>query len=190
MKAFVLSAVMALLGVSPLRAADEPPRVGASTLVPHRTMGADDYQSFLGNWDETKQPVLCALIRTPKQWDAIFHPAAFGLGAKAPKKPFAPDAKIFEKEQLLVVARVVPALKEGEGDKVFQVERVSAIGDALTLVYRYREPKSGASSTVKNCLGVFVPQRDFKKAVFIENGKKAGELDLAAGQWSVPAPPD
>ncbi len=178
--------ILALLACSMPCVADD-----AAQPVTYRTVGAEDYQSFIGNWDEKKDPVLCAVIQTPQNWDALFHPAAFGYGKNTQKKPFGPDAKIFEKEQLLVVARVMPSLPDGQWKEVFKVEEVSASGDVLTLRYRF-EPKSGTAFTsrvaftVKNFLGVIVPKHDYKKITFVENGKTVGELDLASGQWAVP----
>ena len=157
--------------------AAEPKAEGKA--VQYRTAGADDFQSFIKNWDDKKQPVLYALIQTPAQWNAIFHPAP----VMGKNRSFGPDEKEFEKEQLLVIARVMFL---PDTDKVFQVEKVSANAEELVLSYRFDEPKTPQSYTIKNYLGVWVPKRTFKKVIFIENGKRRGLLDLSKGQWSIP----
>lgn len=168
----ILALVAELAMAFSVRAADEA--------VAFKRMGADEYQSFIGNWDEKATPVLCALIRSPAEWDSVFHPAA----VMRQKKPFGPEAKSYETEQLLVVARVMDAPK-GEP---FAVEKLSSDGDVLTLNYSFTQPKS-ASYTVKEFLGLRIPKRDYAKLVVIENGKQVATLDLNNGQWSVPAFP-
>lgn len=170
-------ALIAALALAPVgRAAEQA--------VAHRTFATDEYQSFVGNWDEKAVPVLCALIRSPAEWESVFHPAAFGFGTAKQKKPFAPEAKSFESEQLLVVARVMDA-PTGEA---FKIEKLSADGDVLTLRYTFEKPPA-ASYTVKQFLGLRIPKRDYAKVVVIENGQQVGALDVKGGQWSVPAFP-
>lgn len=161
-------------------AATTPRPHTAEQAIAHRIIGNDEYQSFVGNWDEQAAPVLCALIRSPAEWDAVFHPAPLMRG----KKPFGPEAKVFETEQVLIVARVMDA---PQGD-VFKVEQVSADGDVLTLRYTFTAPKA-ASYTVKQFLGLRVPKRDYAKVVVVENGKPVVTLDVKAGQCSVPKLP-
>jgi len=185
-KYIVIAGLMGLMAVSLARAQNTAGNSVAEKTVTFRTTGADDYQSFIGNWDEKKTPVLCAVVRSSDDWDRVFHAAAFGLGKGTQKKPFSPEAKTFDNEQLLVVARVMKSPRDGQWDKVFKVEKVSDSGDVLTLSYRFAEPKSAASFTVKNFLGIFVPKHDYKRITFVENGKTVGTLDLAGGQWSVP----
>jgi hypothetical protein len=144
-------------------------------------MGIGDYQNFLKNWDEKKHPVLYALIQTPAQYAAMFQPAPV-IGAK---RPFAPGRELYSKEQVLVVARVIVAPENM--DKVFAVERVTARDHVLALHYRFTEPKTTATFTVKNYLAVRIPRHDYQKVIFFENGNKVGELNTAEGQWSVPA---
>lgn len=176
---FPVIGIFALLAWSmPCIAAD------AGSPVAFRTIGADEYQSFIGNWDEKKTPVLCAAIRSPAEWEAIFHPAAFGLGRNTQKKPFGPDAKIFEKEQLLIVARVITA-PDGK-EEPMKITGIIATGDELTVNYAFTAPINAASYTIKSFAGAFVPKRDYSKITFIENGNHAATLDLKKGQWSVP----
>lgn len=149
--------------------------------VTYRRMGIVDYQNFLKNWDGKKHAVLYALIQTPAQYDALFHPAPV-MGAK---HPFAPEAELYTKEQILLVARVMVAPENM--DRVFDVERVTERDQQLALHYRFNEPKTNATFSVKNYLSVRIPRHDYKKVIFFENGKQVGELNTAEGQWSVPA---
>jgi hypothetical protein len=173
------AAWVALSGV-PVAAATAEPQPN-KTANSYRTLGAGDYQSFIKNWDQQKSPALLAVIQTPAQWETIFHPAP----VMGNRRPFSPDPKLFARDLLLVVARVVPPPDPG-GQQVFKVEKVGASQGELTFSFRFAEPPNAKSYTVKEFLGVWVPKADFKKAVFIENGKELGLLDLAQGQWSVP----
>lgn len=151
--------------------------------VPYTRIGGDEYQSFIGNWDQTKNPVLYALLQTSTQYAALFHPAP--VMGKA--RPFGPSPSAFELKQILVVSRVTPA--SDDKDKVFEVERLTEKNGVLTLSYRFKEPRAGASYTVKNSLCLGIAKRAYGKVRFYEDGKLRGELNTAAGQWSVPAVP-
>jgi hypothetical protein len=177
----VVLAVMAMALVSPMlcttTSAGAKPEEQA---VAYRRIGAGDYQSFLINWDEKRYPVLCALIQTPAQYDALFHPAA----VMGDKRPFAPGAEIYTKEQILMVGRVMAAPENM--DKVFEVERVVEKGRELALYYRFLETGTNATFTVKNYLALLIPKHEYRKVIFFENGKRVGELKTAQGEWSVP----
>ena len=177
----VLIAILTVLACSQSRATDNIGIQSVERAVTYRRMGIGDYQNFLQNWDETKQPVLYALIQTPAQYDALFHPAP----VMGNKRPYSPEADVYTKEQILVVARVMVA-PEDMG-KVFEVESVSEQGQELTIRYRFNEPKTKATFSVKNYLALRIPKQDYRKVTFFENGKQVGELKPAEGQWSVPA---
>ena len=163
------------------RAADNMGAKPEERAVTYKRMGIGNYQNFLKNWDEKKHAVLYALIQTPAQYDALFHPAPL-MGAK---RPFAPEAEVYMKEQILVVARVIVA--PVNMDKVFEVERVTERDQELALHYRFNETKTNATFSVKNYLAIRIPRHDYKKVTFFENGKQVGELNTAESQWSVPA---
>jgi hypothetical protein len=148
--------------------------------ITYQQIEMSEYQNFINNWDENKSAVLYALIQTPARYDALFHPAALNGAAR----PYAPEPELYFKEQILVIARVMQA-SENMGN-VFEVERVMEKGRELTLYYRYNEPKNDATFTIKNYLAIRIPKRDYKKVVFIENGKLVGNLYISQGQWSVP----
>jgi hypothetical protein len=150
--------------------------------VAYRRIGTGDYQSFLINWDEKSHPVLYALIRTPAQYAALFHPAPVTGGDK---RPFAPGAEIYTREQILVIGRVMTAPEDM--DKVFEVERVVEKGRELTLYYRFHEPGIHTTFTVKSYLALLIPKHEYRKVTFFENGKRVGELKTAQEEWSVPA---
>jgi hypothetical protein len=149
--------------------------------VPYKKMSMNDYQNFLGNWDEQKYPVLYALISTPARYNALFHPAATMRSVR----PFSPDASLYAREQILVVARVM--LNPGNVDTVFEVERITESNQELAFHYRFNKQESDAKWHGKIYLAIRIPKHNYKKVHFFENGKHVGELNMEAGQWSVPA---
>ena len=173
-KPWIFIAATISLAVLPLRAAEPEGKP-----VHYRTFGPGKYQSFVMNWDEQKQPVLYARIQTPLEWKEVLHPAP----VMGQHRPFEPDADFYKKEQLLVVSRVVPGFHP---DKALQVESVRATKEDLVLRYRYVAPPATKDAFFKTCLYVAVPQHDYKRVVFIENGKPVGELK--AGEVRSPAP--
>lgn len=160
------------------------PSLPAAETPACRLLNNSDYQSFIKNWDDLKNPVLYALIQTPKQWNAVFHPAP----VMGQDKLFSPDQKVYEKESILIVARVIPAPVNGK--EVFKLEKLEIDGKILTLHYQFAAPAESASYTIKDFLGVFVPKDDYKQVIFIENGKPTGSLDITKGQWSAPPMPE
>jgi hypothetical protein len=156
---------------------DTVPSAGAEKALPYTIIGMEEYQNFLGSWDEDAQPALFAQIRTPAQYRTLFHSAAVMGG----NKPFGPEDSLFKTEQILVVGRIV-----GDLDKVFLVESAVAKDGVLTLSYRFKPSAEGSPATFKAALEVRVPQGDYRKVVFVENGKPVGELDAAGGQWVLP----
>ena len=159
--------IVLVLACPPLRAADPKPQERA---IPYQRILVSEYQNFLGNWNEKTKPVLCAVIQTPAQYAALFHPAA----TMRNKRPFAPDAQLYQKEQILLVARVMPAPKNME--ETFAVESVTAREEELVVKYRFNEANTDATFTVKNFLALRIPKHSYKKVTFIENGRKVGEV--------------
>lgn len=149
--------------------------------VKHARIGLNDYQNFLVGWDASEQPQRFALIRSAAEYDQLFQPAA----VNGSRGPFAPPEKTYAKEQILLVARTMPA--PARLGTVFEVESLEEQGDQLTLKYRYREPRA-ASSQARLFLALRIPAKKYAKVIFIENGQEAGSLDLAGGQWVKPAP--
>ena len=150
--------------------------------VPVDRIPSDTFSSFVKNWDETKVPVLCALIRDQAGWDGVFGAAAF-MGNK---KPFAPAAETWKQHQILVVSHVMPAPADGGFDKAFAVQSVDDDGKG-TLTVRYTfTPAKKNSSTVKNQMLLKIPRKDYTRVVFIESGKTVGEL--GPGAWVKPEP--
>lgn len=158
--------LMLTLACTPVMGADPKP---AELAVPFQRIAVGEYQNFLGNWDKKTVPFLCAVIQTPAQYSALFHPAA----TMRNKRPFAPDAQFYEKEQIVLVARVMPAPRNM--DETFAVESVSATGEELVVKYRFAGPPADATFTVKNFLALRIPRHSYRKVTFIENGKKVGE---------------
>lgn len=150
--------------------------------VPVERIPADTFSSFVKNWDETRAPVLCALIRDPAGWDGVFGAAAF-MGNK---KPFAPDAATWKQHQILVVSHVMPAPAGGAFDQAFAVQSVDDDGQG-TLTVRYTfTPAKKNTSTVKNPMLLKIPRKDYTRVVIIEGGTTVGEL--GPGAWVKPEP--
>jgi hypothetical protein len=154
--------------------------VGQDRSISYHRIRVGDYQNFVVNWDEQKHPVLYAFIQTPTHYDALFHPAPTNFSLKST----APDPSLFASEEILLVARVTPTVPDMNA--VFEVDKVSDNGRVLTLHYRFQKPTKQTSSFVKDYLAVRIPKRTYDRVVFVENGQQIGELNLSAGQWSVP----
>jgi len=170
-----LCSVLLFAGSSSAQAGDE------GKPVKHSRVGLNEYQNFLIGWDAAAQPQRFALIRSAAGYDQLFQPAA----TNGSRGPFAPSEKSYANEQILLVARQMPAPQKP--DSVFEVESLEEQGDQLTLKYRYREP-AAASYEVRSYLALRIPAKKYSKVVFVENGKAAGELDLSQGEWAKPAP--
>lgn len=148
--------------------------------VPYKIMNMRDYQIFLKNWDEKKDPVLYAMISNTAQYDDLFHPAPI----MGPKRPFSPDDSLYIRENILLIARVMPS--PDNPDRIFDIERITERNHELSLYYRYNEEASDAKWKGKICLAIRIPKRCYKKVHFFENDRKIGELNLMARQWLHP----
>ncbi len=145
--------------------------------VPNQRISVHEYQNFIGNWDDKVNPVLCALIKSPEQYNSVFHAAAVMHG----KKPYAPDLELYAKEQIILVAKVMTA--PADMDKAFADVRVTETGDTLMIHYRMNDAKSDATYTVKNFLALRIPKKDYKRVVFLEGEKQVAELKPSKGTW-------
>jgi hypothetical protein len=161
-------------GGSFARAADE------GQPVKYQRIGLNEYQNFLIGWDTAAQPQRFALIRSAAEYDQLFQPAA----VNGSRGPFAPAERSYTKEQILLVARQMPAPDRLEA--VFEVESLEEAGETLILKYRYKAPAQ-ASYEVRNYVALRLPAKPYERVLFIENGKEAGELNLANGEWVKPA---
>lgn len=140
-----------------------------SPVACHR-VAMDEYQCFIKNWDEKQNPVLCAVVRTPADFSALFHPAPVG----GTQRPFAPPPEFFTKEQILVVARVMPAQSSPDGG--FTLEKLTRQNNELALHYRFQPHTSNATFSVKNFLALRLPQHPYASIAFYENGRKIKTL--------------
>ena len=139
------------------------------------------FRNFVGNWGDAKHTVRYAVIRTPEDYDRIYHPASV-MGAD---RPYAPKPEFFRESQILLVCRSVPKLSQ----KQFVTERVEEAGSELTVYYRYSGPtraSRGNAAMFKQDFALYVPKKEYVRVRFIENGSLLGVLELAAGQWTVP----
>ncbi len=150
----------------------------AKGLVSYERQPFAAYQNFVGNWDTTKHPVLFAVVRTPGEYDRIFHPA----GAMGVTRPYAPEPEFFNGRQMLVVCRCLNELNEKE----FAVESIQEVGDELFYRYRFVGKDLGDKGSFKMEFSVYIPRKKYSRVHFIENGKALQTLDLKSGLWAVP----
>ena len=144
----------------------------------YEELDLSQYQSFIKNWDHKAHPVHVALIRNLEGWNTIFHPAPVMFG----NRPFHPEKEVFSDSQFLLVARVV---WHAEG-RALKAESLQARGNRLELRYTYVAPQEG-SFTVKQGLCLRIPKDRFESVAVFENGTHVATLNLAKGQWSIPA---
>lgn len=181
LSSLLLSAVIGLCCFMILSGGSSAFAVDEGQPVKYQRIGLNEYRNFLVGWDTAAQPQRFALIRSAAEYGQLFQPAA----VNGSKGPFAPAEKFYAQEQILLVARQMPAPEKL--DEVFKVESLEEQGSTLVLKYRYQAP-AAASYEVRNYLALRLPAKAYERVVLIENDKEAGELKLADGQWVKPAP--
>ena len=161
------------------RLADPPPDTADAepTLIPIRRDDPDRYQNFVINWDAGTE-VLCAVVRTPADYARLFHPAPVIGG----KKPFAPPDAAFEKEHLLVIARVVG----GDGGSSLAIERIVEKKGSLVVHGRFEPSTAQSSFSIKQAALAWIPVRESGPVTFIENGTTIATLDTGKDAWVAP----
>lgn len=172
-RSFALTAVATGLLASVASANDD---------VPFQIVGKNEYRNFVANWDDS-HAVFMALIRTPAEYAAVFHPAPVG----GTTKPFAPPPELFDEQMILVVSRVVTAPAEGE--KILTVQKLEADGGTLTLRYHLAPPAAQATFSVKEVLQLRIPRRDVDEVRVLEDDIPVGKLRPGQGAWSIPPVP-
>ncbi|WP_434113542.1 hypothetical protein [Paraburkholderia caffeinilytica] len=148
----------------------------ASQTIPFDRLDFPQYHFFASAWDDSRQPVRCALIRTPSEWRAIMHPAPVMFWSQ-PR--FAlPDA-FYDSQQILLVARVTPA--DTDDARVLDIHSVTLHEGTLNVDYQYREPLETAGFMVTNSLLVAIPRlkTPLARIQFIENGRTVCSLTPA-----------
>lgn len=151
------------------------------TVIPIRRDDPARYQSFVINWDAGTD-VLCAVVRTPADYARLFHPAPVFGG----KKPFAPPDAAFEKEHLLVIARVVG----GDGGSVLAIERIVEKEGSLEVHGRFQPSTAKSSFSIKQAALAWIPARKPGPVTFIENGTTIATLDTGKDARVVPDLPE
>jgi hypothetical protein len=97
-----------------------------------------DYQAFVVNWDDQRDPALYAVLQSPEQFAAILHPAPTNPPQKAIRR------RLTSKRSKSSSYRELCPHRENM-DKVFEVQRVTASGQELTLHYQIQVPAKDAS---------------------------------------------
>lgn len=139
--------------------------------VRHQVFRAVDFSSFLNNTVGDPQSLRVLLnVRSRAQWDELFGVAMY-MGQT---KPHGPDATLYEKQQLLVVARDIPRPPTAT---TLLVESVRPDASVLHVYYRYKElPPSTA--TYRDYIAIAVPREGYSQARFYENGVEVGQIPL------------
>jgi hypothetical protein len=99
----------------------------------------------------------------------------FGVGRVLGKPQNFVPKEAFDKKM------VVAVIKNGTAITEYKVEKVTADGDTLYVQYTAEAKGSGGTATFSSPLIVTVDKDKIKKVTFIENGKKAGNADVAKG---------
>lgn len=183
--AIAIHAPLAWLAIATMAAgrADPSPDTADAepTVIPIRRDDPARYQSFVINWDAGTD-VLCAVVRTPADYARLFHPAPVFGG----KKPFAPPDAAFEKEHLLVIARVVG----GDGGSVLAIERIVEKEGSLEVHGRFQPSTAKSSFSIKQAALAWIPARKPGPVTFIENGTTIATLDTGKDARVVPDLPE
>ena len=121
-----------------------------------------DYNAFVPNWTPEDQPV-CHVITSGAEWSDAVHPAAV-MGHNV----FGPPGSLFNRHDVLLLARVMPA---GDTAHVFQVRRVTPGGGGTMVDYTYTPPAGPATSTTKEYFAIVVAKPISMPVLFRENGR-------------------
>jgi len=148
-----------------------------TSVVPFSTISSGAYQSFVKNWNDKEQPVLCALIRSKSEWDYWFMPASTNGAGRNPLA-MAPASEYFDTRQMLLATRVIQAPDSSERGRIFTANKVIMKDGVLKLDYTFKQPASGATYTVKDFLLVEIPKDRYTtgRVQFIENDQKVCEI--------------
>jgi hypothetical protein len=123
------------------------------------------------------------MVESPEQYEKLFNAAAI----QGNRKPFAPPKELFQKENIVVVGRVIPA--SGDRSKIMQVRSLVQRRNVLELSYSFQPPEEPASSQEKNWLQLRIPKGTIDAVRFLENDQPIAELNRKQGQWASPIPP-
>jgi hypothetical protein len=143
-----------------------------------RRVKSNAYANFPVNWSD--KIYRFGLIRSVDEYDQVFQPAAFGGN----KKPYAPDADLYEKEMLLIVGRVTRA--PADIDQALVIEEVVVKDKTLEVTFRFQEGPASSTYSVKAMSVVRVPRREVDRVIFFDHETKVDELKVDQGQWLIP----
>ena len=118
--------------------------------VPYRIIPLDGAGVTVKNWANEADPHY-AIIGNLGEWQATFIPTQTMGG----KKPYQPEAGLFNREALVAMSRVSDAPPPGQ--KVLALKSVEVVAGELVLTYSFIPPTQKASFKVKNTLLVAVP---------------------------------
>jgi hypothetical protein len=151
-------AFIGMIAVAPRACADPAADVGFKRLA----MGA--YQAFVVNWDQRDSPFLCALIGSQKRWTTVMHRAP----TMKKGKPFAPEAALFDSNDILLVSRIVPG--EGDFSHAVEIKEIHSDGRDMQVAVAVAA-RPAASFSVKAYSMVEIPKAKGGAFVVVVDGK-------------------
>ena len=155
-----MKAMLLVLCVLPLIAARPPeaprtapaPPAGETRGVDYLVLHAEDFQSFVGNW-EGDAP-LCGLIGSQADWDRYMHGAAV-MGPQ--HRPFAPPASLWQGHVAFFLARVARN-PSGQPHSRLSIDRVERAQRSLTVRTNFSQASETGGYQSKEAVFVVVPR--------------------------------
>lgn len=142
--------------------------------VPHQIIPIEDFAVAVKNWEDESLPHY-SIMNHVGEWDNAFQPTQVMGG----QKPTKPDAKLFEKAQLIAISRVSDA--PAPGQKVLVIKSFVLENGEMVLTYSFIPPTNKAGYKVKNTLLVAIPTQYQNYGLrFIEDTETAGSMAARA----------
>lgn len=120
--------------------------------IPYRVVPLDNISAFVKNWEDESMPYY-AIMGNIYEWRAAFSPAATMGGNKV----FEPNPDIFEKDALILVARVSEAPPQGH--EALFVKSFEFVDGEPILSYGFYPPVSRGAHKVKNTMMIAMPHK-------------------------------
>ena len=137
--------------------------------IPFKQLDTRSYHAFVKSWDETKQPVLCALMKSLPDWNTLLLPAT--TMSSLPQS-YGPPSSFFKTHDVLIVAKVTPAFENGVSP--WHVNGVTLNANKLEVDYEFRSPSKPTQFEIRDYFLVTVSKATLaqsRQVRFIENGR-------------------
>jgi hypothetical protein len=136
-------------------------------LLSYERVDTRSYSVFVNNWDDAQRPVLCELIRNPSEWKAVMHPAPL---MNTSTQSFGPPNALFQTQQLLLLAKVMPASTSAEDP--IHIRAVTSQDGRVSVDYTWSQSPRSSTFYIKSyfLLAVKKPAAPTQQVQFVENG--------------------